>query len=122
MPVLVSLELIASNRVYAALLPKEFVAFTEKFHTHPDERTGWLVLADWLAECDETDMEAACRWMAKHPEVKLEYGNYSGKYYWDGLPTALDRPTETNCSEFNNYPEAIVELTRRLRRAREEVA
>ena len=52
--------------------PERFVGFCENLDTKPHDASTWLVLADWLQEEGELDLEYAARWIAKRvPKVKL---------------------------------------------------
>lgn len=63
------------------LLPQELHDFVAKIVANPDDMAIPLVVADWLKEQDEPELEYAFRWMAKHKShpVRNEPNN---KFNW----------------------------------------
>ncbi len=71
------------------LLPQELHDFVAKIVANPDDMAIPLVVADWLKEQDEPELEYAFRWMAKHNKKPLStnYNDQSEFFFecFDGV-------------------------------------
>lgn len=120
MPVSVSLELLVSIAGTRPAWPEKFVGLIATLEEMPDEGGAWLVLADWLQEHDEREMEETCRWVERHNEVYAEK-DYMGCWRFKGLPPGVEAQRE-ELGHLGTLAGAIAMLTARLRKARKELA
>ena len=120
MPVSVSLESLVSVPGAIDLWPEKFRELTAKLEEGPGVKAAWLVLADWLHEHDERDMEETCRWVERRTTVVAEK-DYMGFWRFRGLPSGVEsQPDEVG--DIATLAGAIARLTGRLRMARKELA
>jgi uncharacterized protein (TIGR02996 family) len=121
MPVTVSLESLVTTPNTLSLWPEKFRGLMAKLEENPDEPTAWLVLADWLQEHDEKEMESTCRWIAKRIPLGVTIGFYRGVWSLGGVPDAI-RAGNTPPGDLNTLAGAVAGLTVKLRVAREALA
>jgi uncharacterized protein (TIGR02996 family) len=120
MPVAVSLEQLVTTSHALHLWPEEFRAIVAKLEEEPEEMTQWLVLADWLGENGEKDLEATCRWYARRMDVSVAHSSYSG-WRFEKLPLPIDAGSNPP-GDMSTLAGAIAVLTARLRRVKEALA
>jgi uncharacterized protein (TIGR02996 family) len=120
MSVSISLLQLISTPGTQALWPERFRGLMAKLEENPDEIAQWKVIADWLQENDEPELEDAIRWFVRHEEVEADRDNY-GSWYFDRVPDQVmagDKPP----GDSKTLAGALAILWLRIKRAREAAA
>jgi uncharacterized protein (TIGR02996 family) len=117
MPVSVSLERLVSIPAAESLWPADFSALCKAVAHDPADRTPWLALADWLNDEGEADLEAACRYVAKRPDINVLHTRYNWADEWlfQDLPASV-AACEVEGRHRSTLAGAIAELAAKLRK------
>lgn len=120
MPVTVSLLELVSIPGTKPAWPSEFRGFVETIESAPDERTNYLVLADWLRDHGEEWLEKACRYFAKNETFRMEKRNWG----WELLdaPRWLASVDHGIFSCLDTPAGVLAELGMRLRKLADELS
>jgi len=101
------------------LWPAEFVALMAKLEEDPRERAQWLVIADWLKENEELELESICRWIAARPKVQLYRPAGDEAWSWRGLPKVVENSWHV-IGDRRTLPGAIANLHYRVTELRND--
>lgn len=116
MPVEVSLQALVSIENTRDVWPEEFRGLMDKLEENPDEKTQWVVLAEWCQERGELPLSKAFDWVSRRPEVTAEMKNDYGRNRWTlkQVPHALRHEINYGVIDTSTLAGAVAELAKAI--------